>query len=122
MATTVIVIRGNSSQSLLNRIADALQDQEQVRREEIKTEEVSRPVKVDSRSYKYTLTPQNEKEIRKYVKQHPSFHYTALIAHLRANGLVKVFNKDIVDFLQRNKVQKVRDLYTQTNIWTTSKR
>lgn len=122
MATTVIVIRGNSSQSLLNRIADALQDQEQVRREEIKTEEVSRPVKVDSRSYKYTLTPQNEKEIRKYLKQHPSFHYTALIAHLRANGLVKVFNKDIVDFLQRNKVQKVRDLYTQTNIWTTSKR
>lgn len=122
MSTTVIVIRGNSSQSLLNRIADALQDQEQVKKELPKTEEVSRPVEKEARSYKYTLTPQNEKEIKRYLKQHPSFHYSALVAHLRAVGLIKVFNKDIVDFLQKNKVQKVKDFYSKTNIWTSSKR
>lgn len=121
MSTTVIVIKGNSSQSLLNRIADALQDtaQEVPQKKEF---QIIKEVTKSSNRFKYTLNSQSERAIKKYIKQHPSFHYSNLVAYLRSLGFATVFNKDIVEFLQKNKVQKTKDTQNKTNIWVTSKR
>jgi hypothetical protein len=120
MSTTVIVIRGNSSQSLLNRIADALQDPQETKPVQVKVENL-RPTRTPNK-FKYTLNPQSEKAIKRYIKQHPSFHYSNLVAYMRSLGFATVFNKDIVEFLQKNRVQKTKDLQNKTNIWVTQKR
>ncbi len=143
MSTTVIVIRGNSSQSLLNRIASALRDETE---EEVQTKRIKKQVEslfqtgiikqknkqfvVDLNSKEtqipkkrkvytmpYKLNAIQEKLVEQFVLKNQTFVFSNLKRFLNAAGYETIHNKDLAVCLTKLNVRKAR--IDNKQVWTT---
>lgn len=141
MSTTVIVIRGNSSQSLLNRIASALRDEPE---QEVQTRRIKRQVeslfetgiikqsnkefvvdltvnpnatkKRKTYTMPYKLNKAQEKLVKQFVLKNETFTFSSLKKFLNAAGYETIHNKDLSTCLTKMNVRKVR--IDDKQVWT----
>jgi len=136
MSTTVIVIRGNSSQSLLNRIASALREET---KEETQTRRIKKQVeslfeagiikkknkdfvvdlnansttnkatkKRKTYTMPYKMNENQEKLVEQFVLKNQTFLFSNLKKFLNAAGYEVIHNKDLSTCLIKLNVKKVR--------------
>jgi len=139
MSTTVIVIKGNSSQSLLNRIADALKpEKEQELYKAQATQFVNEmnailpkianqmqqsiPRLKEKAQYtkRYHFDENQERLVKQYLKKNRTFKFHEIKAFLKAAGYDKIHNRDLMVCLMNNGVEKVFDAEHKT-FWTVNK-
>lgn len=105
MSTTVIVIKGNSSRSLLNRIADALKSEEENVSSVSKTANDTQRTKAPYTTT-YHFDQNQERLVKQFVKKNKVFKFAALKNFLRAAGYEKIWNRDLVLCLNKLDVEK----------------
>jgi hypothetical protein len=142
MSTTVIVIKGNSSQSLLDRIADALKSEKEkeqdlykaqatqfinemnavLPRVAIALQQQEQPIARQKAPYtkRYHFDENQERLVKQYLRKNKTFKFGAIKSFLKAAGYEKIHNRDLMVCLNKNNVEKVYDADHKT-FWTTSK-
>lgn len=142
MSTTVIVIKGNSSQSLLNRIADALKS-EREKEQELYQAQATQFIaemnailpKVDAvlqqkqqktlkqrapYTKRYHFDSNQERLVKQYLKKNKTFRFNAVKDFLKAAGYDKINNRDLMVCLTSNSAVKILNAENKT-FWTTNK-
>lgn len=127
MSTTVIVIKGNSSQSLLNRIASALKsDIKQMEQElGLETQVPTKQEEVVARqkcpyTKRYHFDENQERLVKQYLRKNKTFNFASVKNFLKAAGYQKIHNRDLMICLKKNDAQKILTTENKT-LWTTSK-
>ncbi len=145
MSTTVIVIKGNSSQSLLDRIANALKSEKEKEQDLYKAqatqfvnemnsvlprvaaalqkqEQPVVPVQREKAPYtkRYHFDENQEHLVKQYLTKNKTFKFGAIKSFLKAAGYEKIHNRDLMVCLNKNNVEKVYDADHKT-FWTTNK-
>lgn len=141
MSTTVIVIKGNSSQSLLNRIADALKS-EREKEQELYQAQATQFIaemnailpKVDIALQQQQTTPRQkapytkryhfdsnqERLVKQYLRKNKTFKFNAIRDFLKSAGYTKICNRDLMVCLTNNNAVKILTAEKKT-FWTTTK-
>jgi hypothetical protein len=142
MSTTVIVIKGNSSQSLLNRIADALKS-EREKEQELYQAQATQFIaemnailpKVDAvlqqkqqktlrqrapYTKRYHFDSNQENLVKQYLRRNKTFKFNAVKDFLKAAGYEKINNRDLMVCLTSNNAVKILNAENKT-FWTTTK-
>ncbi len=142
MSTTVIVIKGNSSQSLLDRIADALKSDKEreqdlykaqatqfinemnavLPRVAVALQQQEQPVVRQKAPYtkRYHFDENQERLVKQYLRKNKTFKFSAIKTFLKSAGYEKIHNRDLMVCLNNNNVEKVYDSNHKT-FWTTNK-
>jgi len=130
MSTTVIVIKGNSSQSLLNRIAQALTDEDrnaqttEIKQNlvrafsdatQLKTEENKKERKKHEMTYRFDSN--QEKLVRAFINKNPSFTFNQVCNFLRNAGYEKVYFRDLKICLTKFNATCSIDSITRKHTW-----
>lgn len=143
MSTTVIVIKGNSSQSLLNRIADALKSEREKEQElyqaqatqfiaEMNTilprvdaalqQQQQQTTRREKAPYtkRYHFDSNQERLVKQYLRKNKTFKFNAVRDFLKAAGYDKIYNRDLMVCLTNNNAVKILTAEKKT-FWTTNK-
>lgn len=140
MSTTVIVIKGNSSQSLLNRIADALKSEREKEQELYQAQatqfiaemnailpkvDVALQQQATQRqkapyTKRYHFDSNQEKLVKQYLRKNKTFKFNAVKDFLKAAGYDKIHNRDLMVCLTNNNAVKILNSENKT-LWTTNK-
>lgn len=131
MSTTVIIIRGNESQSLLNKIADAISEKNEQKKQDatkvlkalVSANEAPFTLKNVRAKAPYTKTYHfdnaQERIVGRFIKRNKVFQFNTLKAHMIAAGYSKVYNRDLAFCLQKMNVVRFTDTLNRT-YWTSN--
>lgn len=130
MSTTVIVIKGNSSQGLLNRIAEALTDEDrnvqttQIKQNlvrafsdatQLKTQEQIKKRKKHEMTYNFDLN--QEKLVKAFLNKNSSFTFNQVYNFLKNAGYEKIYYRDLKICLTKLNAISTTDPVTRKHVW-----